>query len=171
MLNHDMKIRLTYQNDQVKVARWGNLKYVPPKYETAPQSLIEQSKKLAVSLIEAGTAGLDDMIVFFTPEYTDENYSKIVLISKSGKAKELNANPQLRVKFTYCKGEIKVERWGYFGYAISSPDKFSKSSIARIEQHAQEKLSSGLAAINDAISFYASDYGDVEYSRVEIAQL
>lgn len=76
MLNHDMKIRLTYQNDQVKVARWGYLNYVPPKYETAPQSLIEQCKKLAVSLIEAGTAGLDDEIVFFTPDYTDENYSK-----------------------------------------------------------------------------------------------
>lgn len=94
-----------------------------------------------------------------------------MLISKSGKAKELNVNPQARVKFTYYKGEIKVERWGYFGYVTSSPNSFSKSSIARIEQHAQEKLDSGLAAIDDAISFYASDYADVEYSRVEIAQL
>lgn len=168
MLIHDMRIRLIYKNGQVSVDCWGYLNYVPPKYSKAPQSILDHVKASALSLIDAGEASAADEIVFFTPSYDDDNYSKILIISTNLKARDLNPNPESRVKFTYCDGDITVERWGYAGYAKSSPDCVPKSAITRVQQKAQELMDTGNMSITDSVCFYASDYRDENYARIEL---
>lgn len=168
MLNHDMKIKLTYKNGQVLVERWGNLNYVLPKYEKAPQSTLDHAKALALSLIDAGEADVSDEIVFFTPSYDDVNYSKIVIISNNFISRELNPSPDYRVKFTYSNGDITAERWGYGGYVQSSLDCLPKSAITRVQQKTLELIETGKMSMTDLACFYVSDYHDENYTRIEL---